>query len=95
MDRYKVMVEWIESTQDAITSLQVWLAMGRPRRFCSAKCRVAHNRAFKRWARESVDAALAGKPEPGPPGKAVELARYETDQAGNLRLVTKLRRSGR
>jgi len=25
MDRYKVMVEWIESTQDAITSLQVWL----------------------------------------------------------------------
>lgn len=25
MDKYQIMVEWIESTQDAITELQTWL----------------------------------------------------------------------
>jgi endogenous inhibitor of DNA gyrase (YacG/DUF329 family) len=39
-------------------------ATGRAKEFCSSKCRVYHRRAFKRWIRECVKAALAGDPEP-------------------------------
>jgi len=41
---------------------------GRPRRFCSARCRVAYGRALKAWARKSVDAILTGEPAPARPG---------------------------
>jgi len=40
---------------------------GRPKRFCSGRCRVRHHRDVKRWARACVDAVLAGKPEPSHP----------------------------
>jgi len=43
-------------------------ATGRPRRFCSARCRVAHLRAMRQWARQAVDAIMAGEPEPALPG---------------------------
>jgi len=41
---------------------------GRPRRFCSTRCRVAHLRAMRRWAHQAVDAIMAGEPEPTLPG---------------------------
>lgn len=57
---------------------------GRPKRFCSTRCRVAHARAMKRWAHEAVDASMAGEPEPDLPGHGVQLRRYETSQAGAI-----------
>jgi len=49
---------------------------GRPRRFCSNACRQMDYRELRKWAQASVEAFLAGRPEP-PQGW-----RYETGQAG-------------
>ena len=57
---------------------------GRPKRFCSARCRMAYRRALKRWAHRANDAALAGEQEPAPPGVEVHIACYTLDQAGNV-----------
>ena len=66
---------------------------GRPKRFCSTRCRVAHRRAMKRWAHKGIDAILAGEPNPARPGHDVRIECYETDQAGAG--VTKRDRSGK
>ena len=63
-------------------------ATGRPRRFCSARCRVAHRRAMKRWADESITAILAGEPEPELPGHAVSIKCYETQEIQGGRYET-------
>lgn len=57
-------------------------ATGRPRRFCGARCRVAHRRAMKRWAHESIDAILVGDPEPALPGARVCIEGYEVGADG-------------
>lgn len=58
---------------------------GRGREFCGAACRVAWNRAHKRWVRASVDAALAGDPEPsGGWGYPVEIASYDVHENGSV-----------
>lgn len=51
-------------------------ATGRPRRFCSNACRQKDYREIRKWASRSVDAALAGLPDPP------MIWRYETGQAG-------------
>jgi endogenous inhibitor of DNA gyrase (YacG/DUF329 family) len=33
---------------------------GRPRHFCSTRCRVRYHRAMKKWAHDSVEAFLVG-----------------------------------
>jgi len=63
---------------------------GRPRRFCSTRCRVAHRRAMKRWAHASVDAIIAGDPEPALPGAGAHVQRYEVNDGA----VTKHLRPG-
>lgn len=40
---------------------------GRPKTFCSAKCRKKFSRAEKKWARRCIDAWVAGKEEPDHP----------------------------
>jgi endogenous inhibitor of DNA gyrase (YacG/DUF329 family) len=37
---------------------------GRPRRFCSARCKQTDYRELRKWAKAAVEAALAGEPEP-------------------------------
>ena len=64
---------------------------GRPRRFCSTRCRVAHRRAMKRWAHQAVDAALAGDPEPALPGAETHVQGYTVGGDGT---VTKRARPG-
>ena len=39
---------------------------GRPRRFCSAKCKQKDYRELRKWAKAAVEAALAGEPEEPP-----------------------------
>ena len=63
---------------------------GRPRRFCSTRCRVAHRRAMKRWAHASVDAIIASDPEPALPGAASSIQAYDVAGDG----VTKRTRPG-
>ena len=58
---------------------------GRPRRFCSIRCRVAHYRAAKAHGRACVEAAQAGQPEPAKDyGQPVEFRHYEVDDAGEV-----------
>jgi len=40
---------------------------GRAKEFCSGKCRVKYHRAVKKWVKASVEASLAGQPEPSHP----------------------------
>jgi hypothetical protein len=64
---------------------------GRPRQFCSPRCRVAYNHAMKRHARACVETALAGKPEPPRDfGAPIKYTSFEIDDTGN---VTKRARS--
>jgi len=66
---------------------------GRPKMFCKGSCRASYNRALKRWARQSIDAVLAGDPEPPPNfAQPVQTARYYVDPHGN---VTKWPGSGK
>lgn len=63
-------------------------AEGRDKRFCNAKCRVYYARASKRWAKRSIDALLAGEPEPERDFcYPVELARYRVNTDGSVSLV--------
>jgi hypothetical protein len=58
---------------------------GRAREFCSARCRVYFNRALKRHARQCVDAALAGRPEPLRNfGYPVEIRQYVVNPDGTV-----------
>jgi len=58
---------------------------GRPRRFCSDKCRAAHHQAVKRYARRCVDASLAGQPKPPKNyDQPVSFGRYNVDTKGNV-----------
>jgi len=60
-------------------------ATGRDKRFCSAKCRVYHKRALKRWAKCCIDATLAGDPEPSQDfGYPVKIARYVVNPDGSV-----------
>jgi hypothetical protein len=60
-------------------------ATGRPRCFCSTRCRVAYNRAVKQHAAACVEAALAGKPEPPRDfGQPAKYTSFEIDDAGNV-----------
>jgi len=40
---------------------------GRPREFCGGACRVKYHRAYRKWIKACVDAALAKKAEPPHP----------------------------
>ncbi len=67
-------------------------AHGRGRVFCGPACRVAWNRASRRWAAASVDAALAGLPEPARAfGYPVEIGIFDVSECGR---VTKRARPG-
>jgi hypothetical protein len=58
---------------------------GRPKRFCSTKCRAAYNRAMKQHAQACVEAALAGEPEPPREfGQPARFAPYEIDEDGDV-----------
>jgi predicted nucleic acid-binding Zn ribbon protein len=60
-------------------------ATGRPKRFCSTRCRLAYHRAMKRHAAACVDAALAGEPEPPRDyGQPIKYTTFEIDDAGNV-----------
>ena len=60
-------------------------ATGRGKRFCSAKCRIYHRRAVKKWARACDDEALAGQPEPARDfGYPVKIATYEVAPDGTV-----------
>lgn len=37
---------------------------GRPRQFCDGNCSAKYLAALREWAQQSVDAILAGQPEP-------------------------------
>lgn len=41
--------------------------IGRPRKFCSGRCRVAYHRDVKRWAKAYTNAILGGWPPPPHP----------------------------
>lgn len=65
---------------------------GRAKEYCSARCRVYYRRALKRWASASVDAALAGDPEPECDfGHPVEIRSFVVSSDG---AVTKRDRPG-
>jgi endogenous inhibitor of DNA gyrase (YacG/DUF329 family) len=60
-------------------------ATGRARKFCSPRCRVSFNRAMKRYARECIDAALAGRPEPFRNfGYPIEICSYIVNPDGTV-----------
>jgi len=60
-------------------------AEGRDKHFCSAKCRVYYARASRRWAKRSIDAVLAGEPEPARDfGYPVQLVRYRVNSDGSV-----------
>ena len=53
---------------------------GRPRRFCSARCKQRDYREIRRWASAAVDAAMAKLPEP--PMRWRYMVRYELRTGG-------------
>ena len=57
---------------------------GRPRKFCSGKCRVYYGRAERQYARTSAEAALRGAPQPPRDfGYPIELAPYAAGGDGD------------
>ncbi len=58
---------------------------GREKVFCSAKCRVYYKRKMVKWARQCVDATLAGHRQPAKDfGYPVQMARFWIHSDGSV-----------